>query len=286
MLRRRLSASAILVGVLMLTLGCWTGDTPEQRMVSSFTRLRPVTHAVAPPPARVVAAPPPAPGNLPSFAPGAVARTTNSQAVALTFDDGPGDQTLAILGLLRQYGVKATFCLIGVHVRDHPELVRAIVRDGHTLCNHTWQHDMFLGTRSADAIRSDLQRTSDEIHKAAPGVPIRYFRHPGGKWTPAAVSVAQEMGMTSIGWDVDPSDWNIAAYPPGPTLTSHVIRNIEHNVHPGAIVLSHDAGGGRQSTVEAYRVLLPYLINDRHLTLVRLPVPYERDERRRRDRDR
>jgi peptidoglycan-N-acetylglucosamine deacetylase len=220
------------------------------------------------PPAPPAPPPPPAP---PSFAPGTVARTTGSDAVALTFDDGPGDQTLAILALLRQYGVKATFCLIGVHVRERPDLVQAIVRDGHTLCNHTWQHDLGLGHRSPEAIRSDLQRTSDEIHKAVPGVPIRYFRQPGGMWTPSVVSIAQELGMTSLGWDVDPSDWNVAGYPPGSVMTNHVIGNIEQHVHPGAIVLSHDAGGDRSSTVAAYRVLLPYLLNQRHLRLVQLP---------------
>jgi peptidoglycan-N-acetylglucosamine deacetylase len=284
MLRRRLPASTIVASLLTLTLGCSGSNAPEQRVVSAFTRLRTVSHVVAPAaPAPVVAVPP---GAVPSFPPGVVARTTNSQAVALTFDDGPGEKTLAILALLRQYGVKATFCLIGVHVRDHPELVRAIVRDGHTLCNHTWHHDMLLGTRPVATIRSDLQRTSDEIHKAVPGVPIAYFRHPGGKWTPAALAVAQEMGMTSLGWSVDPSDWNITAYPPGPVLTGHVIHNVKQNVRPGSIVLSHDAGGERRSTVEAYRVLLPYLLNERHLTLVRLPVPAEPAARGRRDHDR
>lgn len=200
-----------------------------------------------------------------------MARTTGSDAVALTFDDGPGDETLAILALLRQYGVKATFCLIGVHVRERPDLVQAIVRDGHTLCNHTWQHDLGLGHRSLEAIRSDLQRTSDEIHKVVPGIPIRYFRQPGGMWTPSVVSTAQQMGMTSLGWDVDPSDWNVAGYPPGSVMTNHVIGNVEQHVHPGAIVLSHDAGGDRSSTVAAYRVLLPYLLNQRHLRLVPLP---------------
>jgi peptidoglycan-N-acetylglucosamine deacetylase len=201
-----------------------------------------------------------------------VARTTGGDAVALTFDDGPGDQTLAILALLRAHRVKATFCLIGVHVRERPDLVQAIVRDGHTLCNHTWQHDLRLGQRSPEAIRSDLQRTSDEIHKAVPGIPIRYFRQPGGMWTPSVVSVARELGMTSLGWDVDPGDWNVAGYPPGPVMTNHVIGNIEQHVHPGSIVLSHDAGGDRSSTVAAYRVLLPYLLNQRHLRLVPLPV--------------
>jgi peptidoglycan-N-acetylglucosamine deacetylase len=195
---------------------------------------------------------------------------TGTSAVALTFDDGPGGYTPQMLALLRQYGIKATFCLIGVNVRANPGLVQQIVRDGHTLCNHTWIHDLQLGSRPAEAIRADLQRTNDEIHKAVPGVPIRYFRHPGGNFTPTAVAVARQLGMYSIGWSVDPSDWNIKLYPSGPIMTGHIIGNIERYTGPGAIVLSHDGGGDRSSTIAAYRVLLPWL--KARYALVKLPT--------------
>jgi peptidoglycan-N-acetylglucosamine deacetylase len=277
MLLRRPHTSLILAVLLMVALGLWTGDSYGSTRATAFNTLHPAASAQpsspptsAPPPAP--APPPPPPTDTPTFPPGAIAHTTGSDAVALTFDDGPGDQTLAILGLLRAHGVKATFCLIGVNVRRRPDLVQAIVRDGHTLCNHTWQHDLRLGRRSPDEIRSDLQRTNDEIHKAVPGVPIKYFRHPGGMWTPAAVAVAQQLGMTSIGWDTDPFDWNLARYAPGPVMTNHVIATVQQNVRPGSIVLSHDGGGDRSSTVAAYRVLLPYLLYERHLRLIPLPT--------------
>jgi peptidoglycan-N-acetylglucosamine deacetylase len=198
-----------------------------------------------------------------------VMKTTGSSTVALTFDDGPDPQyTPQILGLLRKYGVKATFCVIGVNVRSHPELVQAIVRDGHTLCNHTWSHDLSLGRRSADQIRSDLQRTSDEIHLAVPGVPIKYFRHPGGNFTPAAVKIAREMGMTSVGWTIDPRDWETGRQ--GPAMTGHIVTAIQRYTTAGAIVLSHDGGGDRHWTIEAYQTLLPWLTE--RFTLVALPV--------------
>ena len=269
MLRRRPTASAILAVILVLAVGAGHSDDPVPRPMSSLTLLR-----QAPAPEPPVVAAPAAPPAVPPAAPpatGMVLRGTGGDDVALTFDDGPGDDTPAILALLRRYDVTATFCLIGVHVRARPDLVRAIARDGHTLCNHTWHHDMRLGTRSPDAIRADLQRTNDELQRAVPGAPIRYFRHPGGKWTPAAVSVAQEMGMASIGWDVDPGDWNVRAYPSGSALTNHIITNVRTHVHPGAIVLSHDGGGVRTSTVAAYRTLIPYLLDERHLKLAALP---------------
>jgi peptidoglycan-N-acetylglucosamine deacetylase len=302
LLRYRLHASAVLAVLLVVALGSWTGESLAGSKVTRFSRLHADAQASAVNPALPAHAPgspsapatptPGAPSGTspaaptspagPTFTPGTVARTTGSDAVALTFDDGPGAQTLQILALLRARGVKATFCLIGVNVRQHPDLVQAIVRDGHTLCNHTWQHDLHLGQRSPQAIRADLQRTNDEIHKVVPGIPIKYFRHPGGMWTPAAVSVAQDMGMTSLGWNVDPSDWNTAAYPPGPIMTNHVIANVEQHVRPGSIILSHDGGGDRTSTVAAYRTLLSYLLDQRHFRLVPLPTgtrpgPVERD---------
>jgi peptidoglycan/xylan/chitin deacetylase (PgdA/CDA1 family) len=282
MLFRRPHVSVALAALLMLAVGSWTGDSFGSTR-TAFSKLAahsgpaPAATAPAAPPSAAPAAPSapmsdPTATVDPSFAPNTVARHTGSDAVALTFDDGPGDQTLPILALLRAHGVKATFCLVGVRVRARPDLVQAIVRDGHTLCNHSWQHDMRLGQRTPETIRSDLQRTNDEIHQAVPGVPIKYFRHPGGMWTPAAVAIAQDLGMTSIGWDVDPSDWNVARYTPGPIMTDHVIATVQQNARPGSIVLSHDSGGDRTSTLAAYRVLLPHLLEEQHLRLVALPT--------------
>jgi hypothetical protein len=86
------------------------------------------------------------------------------------------------------------------------------------------------------------------------------------------VAVAQELGMTSIDWDTDPSDWDTATFAVGPTMISHIIATVKESVQPGSIVLSHDAGGDRTSTLAAYQTLLPYLLQERHLRLVPLPT--------------
>jgi peptidoglycan/xylan/chitin deacetylase (PgdA/CDA1 family) len=184
--------------------------------------------------------------------------TTGTKAVALTFDDGPDPkQTPQILKLLAQHHVHATFCLVGRNVRKHPELVRQIVAAGHTLCNHTWGHDLELGKKPAAQIRADMARTDAEIRKAAPGAKIKYFRAPGGNFTPGVVAVAGSMGMGSLYWKVDPRDWD---HPKGETPAQHrakVIRRVEHNTHAGAIVLSHDYA--QPDTIAAYRTLVPWL---------------------------
>lgn len=188
-----------------------------------------------------------------------VQRALDTHQVALTFDDGPDAATPRVLELLRKNQIKATFCVIGVNVRAHPELVRQIAADGHSLCNHTLRHDLHLGTRGVATIRADLQQTADAIHQAAPGAPIRYFRHPGGNFTPASNEVAKELGMISLGWNVDPNDWNLTKFPVTAARTEHVVNVVTSQTRPGAIILSHDGGGDRSATIAAYERLLPWL---------------------------
>ncbi|SCF36290.1 polysaccharide deacetylase family protein [Micromonospora mirobrigensis] len=181
--------------------------------------------------------------------------STGSPQVALTFDDGPDPQwTPQVLELLRAYHVRATFCLVGQNAQDHPDLVQQIVADGHTLCNHSWSHDLLLGKRSPDQIRADLSRTSEAIRAAVPDARIAYFRQPGGNWTYPLVSVCQELGLTPLHWSVDPSDWQA----PGSTK---IINSVLTATGPGSVVLMHDAGGDRRGTVEALYTLLPELQN-------------------------
>ncbi|MER7008932.1 polysaccharide deacetylase family protein [Dactylosporangium sp. NPDC000555] len=210
------------------------------------------------------------PSAAPSSAPPSdgILRNTGAAGVALTFDDGPGPETPKLLEMLRAQGIKATFCLIGVNVQEYPQYVKQIAQDGHTLCNHTWKHDESLGKKSADTIRADLQKTNDEIHKAVPNAPIKYFRHPAGNFTPLAVQIATELGMQSLGWNVDPSDWNIKKWS-GQQMTNHIIATVRNNTNPGAIVLSHDGGGDRSSTMAAYKTLLPEL--KARFTLIAMP---------------
>jgi peptidoglycan-N-acetylglucosamine deacetylase len=191
-----------------------------------------------------------------------VRKTTGTTDVALTFDDGPDPQyTPAILALLREHGIRATFCLVGVNAQAHPDLVRAIAADGHALCNHTWKHDLRLGLRGEAAIRADLQRTNDAIRAAVPDAQINSFRHPGGKWTPTAVTVAASMGMVAAGWEVDTNDWNVARWPAGAPMKQQVLGVLRTQVKPGSIVLAHDAGGDRRGTVAAFEVALPEMVS-------------------------
>ena len=188
---------------------------------------------------------------------------TGSSGLALTFDDGPSGYTNQVLDLLAQYHVKATFCLIGQQVAAYAEQVRRIVAEGHTLCNHTWTHDLNLRNRPTEQIRSELQRTTDAIHAIVPDAPIRYFREPGGNWGPSTVNMATSLGMTCLHWNADPQDWR---RPGAQAIINYVLRTAS----PGGIILMHDGGGDRSGTVLALRTILPNLVS--RFTLIPMPV--------------
>jgi peptidoglycan-N-acetylglucosamine deacetylase len=204
----------------------------------------------------------------PGTGPAGSQRLTGSDAVALTFDDGPDPQyTPQILDVLRQHNVQATFSMIGSRVRDYPDVVRRVVAEGHNLSNHSWQHLMDLGQRPACYQNHDLWATLGWFHSAVPDAPIRYFRAPGGNFTPGLVAVADSLGMASLYWDVDPRDWDAATYGHGQTMVDHIVSVIKRTTRPGSIILSHDRV--RPDTIAAYKILLPWLKD--HFRITRLP---------------
>jgi peptidoglycan/xylan/chitin deacetylase (PgdA/CDA1 family) len=188
--------------------------------------------------------------------------TTGSTAVALTFDDGPHPVwTPLLLDHLRAARVRATFCVVGVKAWRYPMLVRRIAREGHTLCNHSWDHDVALGIRPESVIRTDLVRTDEAIRRAVPGIQVRYCRQPGGRWTPALIRVALDLGMVALHWTVDPRDWER----PG---AEAIVRRTLNQARPGAVILLHDGNGDRSDTVNACPYLLGQLQRRFGITLL------------------
>jgi peptidoglycan/xylan/chitin deacetylase (PgdA/CDA1 family) len=174
------------------------------------------------------------------------------RTITLTFDDGPDPRwTPTVLDLLRQYHAHAVFCMVGLHVAAYPALVRRVAREGHALCDHTWTHDEHLSRRTAAAIEDEIGRTARQLTTAA-GVAPRYYRAPGGNWSPNVIAVARAHGLAPLGWAVDPSDW---AKPGTGTIVARVLAG----AYPGAVVLMHDGYGERAQSVAALRTILATL---------------------------
>jgi peptidoglycan/xylan/chitin deacetylase (PgdA/CDA1 family) len=184
--------------------------------------------------------------------------STGTTSVALTFDDGPGPYTSQVLDLLDEYHVKATFCMIGRQIHAYQAVVRRMIADGMTLCNHSWDHDEKLGKHSAPSIAQNLQRTIDAIHKVSASATMAYFRNPGGNFTPGTVRVCELLGMRPLYWSEDTDDWTRPGVPA-------IEKTLLTRTHRDSIVLMHDGGGDRSETVTALRALLHNLSQRYHL---------------------
>ncbi|MEV7729959.1 polysaccharide deacetylase family protein [Streptomyces sp. NPDC087917] len=205
------------------------------------------------------ATPPASPGAGPaapaaSTVPFGIARTASGGAhdVAITIDDGPDPVwTPKVLDVLKTYGVKATFCMIGANAQRYPGLVRDVVAGGHRLCDHSVDHDMTMDKKPVAYQAQQILDAQTMIERAAPGADVDYYRAPGGAFTPASRQIAGEHGMRPLGWSVDPKDWSR----PG---TQSIVSAVEGALPSEPTVLFHDGGGNRDETVEALRTLLPW----------------------------
>jgi peptidoglycan/xylan/chitin deacetylase (PgdA/CDA1 family) len=185
-------------------------------------------------------------------------RTAEGQPILyLTFDDGPSPGfTPQIVQLLARYNAKATFFVIGVHVRRAPAALRPVAEAGHTIANHTLSHKTLAG-RSQEAFAEEVQATEALVATAVGDLlPVdhefRYLRPPGGSVDANTVPNAAALGYQVAGWDIDPKDWR---RPGADAIAAHVIQR----AFPGAIVVLHDGGGGSQQTVAAVETILAAL---------------------------
>jgi peptidoglycan/xylan/chitin deacetylase (PgdA/CDA1 family) len=133
--------------------------------------------------------------------------------VVLTFDDGPWPPTTSkVLSALAQECVRATFFLIGEHVAEHPDIVRRIAAEGHTVATHTWSHPNVMQIKHEAAVEQidhGISALETVLHGTASTTPSTpFFRFPGFQSTPATLDLMQSRGIVVFGADLWASDWN------------------------------------------------------------------------------
>jgi peptidoglycan-N-acetylglucosamine deacetylase len=155
--------------------------------------------------------------------------------VALTFDDGPDDIfTRQVLDVLKQNKVKATFFVIGRRAEAHPELIARMIREGHIVGNHSYNH-ADLSKLSVTNFEKQIEHTQ-LILKPMTGYNPKLFRPPYGAINEQQVRWAMDHGYLIINWNVDSLDWKGLS-------ADKVSRNILSANRPGAIILLHCGGG-------------------------------------------
>ena len=180
------------------------------------------------------------------------------KVIALTFDDGPDvNYTPAILDILKEYKVPATFFVTGINAEDHIPLVKRIYDEGHEIGNHTLLHPN-LELLSDNRVRLELRATGRLI-EGITGHATILFRPPyntdAEPVNPVQIHplwVAKSENYLTIGSSIDPLDWQ-----KGISADSIYARTLRQQ-DLGNVLLLHDAGGMRSETVKALPRIIEY----------------------------
>ncbi len=177
-------------------------------------------------------------------------------AVALTFDDGPSPRyTASILTLLQRYGARATFFVVGRKAEASPELVRALLKAGNEVGNHSFSHPRLPAADELTRER-ELERTALDLDlMGCPPAP-RLFRPPYSAFDHRLADYLAHTRRRLVLWTIDSGDWRGLAAPA-------IVANVLGRVRNGAIIIFHDSDetgrADRNPTVAALRQILPAL---------------------------
>ena len=153
---------------------------------------------------------------------------TKKQDLYLTFDDGPTPKiTPWVLEQLKAYDAKATFFCIGSNAEKYPEILKAIIDDGHTIGNHTYNHLKGWKHKTKDYLK--------DVKKSETPIDSNLFRPPYGKLKNKQAKQLQQLGYKIIMWDVLSFDWDVTV------SQEECFDNIINSVKEGSIIVMHDS---------------------------------------------
>ena len=187
------------------------------------------------------------------FGPTFTGLNPGTSQLALTYDDGPNDpHTLRLLEVLARHNVRATFFLIGRYVKQRPDIARELIRAGHVVGNHTFDHPNLIFA-STLRTRTQLQDCEQALTDAV-GQSSRLFRPPFGGRRPGTLKIARALDLEPVMWNVTGWDWKGKP-------AEYVERKVRQQVRGGDVILLHDGdnqklGADRSQTVIATDILI------------------------------
>ncbi len=177
--------------------------------------------------------------------------------LALSFDDGPHPKyTAEILDILKQYNIKATFFVLGMHAELYPDIIKRQVAEGHEIGNHSYSH-VNMKKASVAVIKEEFAKTQNIIYSISNTKP-KVFRPPYGNYNDEVIKIVSSDNTPIILWTFyqDSKDWS------NPGVDS-IVNTTLSKAQNGDIILFHDYVYKKEShTVEALKIILPKLIDE------------------------
>lgn len=189
--------------------------------------------------------------------------SSETKRVFLTFDDGPSKKvTTAILDVLKQENIKATFFLLGSRVELYPEIVKRQYDEGHYVASHGYSHIYSQLYSSPQSVLDEHNRCMMVIRNAIGEQEYNshLFRFPGGYTGGKYAQIKEQAAQLLEQNEILHVDWNaLTADSAGATTAEEFILELEKTVpkYNSVIVLMHD-NGTKQSTAEALPTVIQY----------------------------
>jgi len=179
---------------------------------------------------------------------------SSEKKIALTFDDGPHPvHTPEILDILDEYGIRATFFVIGQNIEFWSDLVARESEAGHEIGNHTFTHKN-LKILDLCSIEKEISETENAVFSCT-GIRTKLLRPPEGKVGEELCRMAKNSDYTVVCWSVDTRDW-------AHTPSDDIVNNVLSSVEGGDIILFHDFVSGESPTPDALRRIIPVLLRE------------------------
>ncbi|MHB1654026.1 MAG: polysaccharide deacetylase family protein [Desulfitobacteriaceae bacterium] len=196
--------------------------------------------------------------------------------VALTFDDGPDPEiTPRVLDILKEFGVPATFFVVGEKAIRYPEIIKRIIADGHTLGLHSWLH-RYAWFMSPWSTWREWETAAQALERLS-GRPLEWMRPPWGTFNFVTWLWLKSRGKRAVLWNVQGKDWKENLAP------EEILKHILKKTKEGSIILLHDGGlvaGERKKVLFVLEGLCENIVKKLKLPFIRLEFPLWSGRRR------
>jgi len=170
---------------------------------------------------------------------------THKKEIAISFDDGPVTNfTPAILQLLKQENVKATFFCIGSRIAGNEDILKQVKDEGHIIGNHSYSHHFWFDMYSSKKMLADLKQMDNEMERVT-GLRPKLFRPPYGVTNPNLKKAIISGNYTPVGWSVRSMDTVIKD-------ENKLLNRINNAIRPGAVFLFHDTSEATLKALPAF----------------------------------
>lgn len=163
---------------------------------------------------------------------------TDEKNIYLTFDEGyENGYTSIILDTLREKGVTAAFFVTGPYVKENPDLIKRMAKEGHIIGNHTVNHPSLPSVKDIEVLKNELLELDRLIYGIC-GEKSVFLRPPKGEYSEKTLAITKDLGYTNVFWSQAYVDWN------DNVTEEQAFSKITSDIHPGCVLLLHAVSKG------------------------------------------